>query len=403
MKRASSVVALRAREARLKQKVRAHLRKLGLAKQADGLLGPSDLSKDAYRTVHAHQRSQKLENNRKWLTANASRLLPNFASGTEVRVDAVRPRLEIADGSSLQGDIFRFATLYWRVPTSEGYGRRLRFLVWDDNTGKLIGLFALGDAVFNLRARDELIGWDHKRRAEGLVNLMDAYVLGAVPPYNMLLGGKLVASLVRSLDVVTAFKKRYADSVGVISKKKKGARLAAVTTASALGRSSIYNRLKLGDREIFRPIGYTSGWGHFHISDELFDELRRYLKDSGDEYANGFKFGSGPNWRLRVIKRGLRHLGLDPNLIRHGFPRELFLCPIADNAVEFLSGRHKRIRYGTLPSALEVGAMARDRWMVPRSERYSEYRNWRREQFLEQVLGEHNFSVDTECIGRKTG
>jgi hypothetical protein len=56
-----------------------------------------------------------------------------------------------------------------------------------------------------------------------------------------------------------------------------------------------------------------------------------------------------------------------------------------------------------LPSALEVGAMARDRWMVPRSERYPEYRNWRREQFLEQVLNQQNFSVDEKCIGRKTG
>jgi len=37
-----------------------------------------------------------------------------------------------------------------------------------------------------------------RRFAKRLVNVMDAYVLGAVPPYNMLLGGKLVASLVRS-------------------------------------------------------------------------------------------------------------------------------------------------------------------------------------------------------------
>jgi len=50
----------------------------------------------------------------------------------------------------------------------------------DDSNGKLIGLLALGDAVFNLRVRDALIEWDHQRRAEALVNMMDA-CFGALP------------------------------------------------------------------------------------------------------------------------------------------------------------------------------------------------------------------------------
>ena len=82
---------------------------------------------------------------------------------------------------------------------------------------------------------------------------MDAYVLGAVPPYNTLLGGKLIASLARTSDVVEAFDAKYRDSVGIISNKQKKARLAAITTSSALGRSSIYNRLKLGGHLIFEP------------------------------------------------------------------------------------------------------------------------------------------------------
>src|SRR5262249_41111946 len=69
-------------------------------------------------------------------------------------------------------------------------GRRLRYLVWDANNDKLIGIMALGDPVFNLKVRDELIGWDIKDRGKRLVNVLDAYVLGAVPPYNMLLGGQ---------------------------------------------------------------------------------------------------------------------------------------------------------------------------------------------------------------------
>lgn len=106
---------------------------------------------------------------------------------------------------------------------------------------------------------------DPGSQKDALVNLMDAYVLGAVPPYNMLLGGKLVASLIRSSEVVSEFESRYLKTVGLISNKPKRAKLVAVTTTSALGRSSIYNRLKLDNRMIFRPIGTTLGWGHFHF------------------------------------------------------------------------------------------------------------------------------------------
>jgi hypothetical protein len=34
---------------------------------------------------------------------------------------------------------------------------------------------------------------------------------------------------------------------------------------------------RLGGIEYFRSIGYTGGWGHFHIPDSLFLDLREYL------------------------------------------------------------------------------------------------------------------------------
>ena len=61
--------------------------------------------------------------------------------------------------------------------------------MWDNHNGKLIGIIAIGDPVFNLSVRDNLIDWDAQARGKRLVNIMDAYVLGALPPYNALLGG----------------------------------------------------------------------------------------------------------------------------------------------------------------------------------------------------------------------
>ena len=40
--------------------------------------------------------------------------------------------------------VFRYASLHWSVPVSQGYGRRTRFLVIDEQNEKLIGIFALG-------------------------------------------------------------------------------------------------------------------------------------------------------------------------------------------------------------------------------------------------------------------
>lgn len=67
--------------------------------------------------------------------------------------------------------------------------------------GCLIGLFALGDPVFNLSARDAWVGWPHGDRCRRLVHVMDAYVVGALPPYSLLIGGKLVAALMGSAEV----------------------------------------------------------------------------------------------------------------------------------------------------------------------------------------------------------
>ena len=381
------VITMPGDEARLKRKVRAHFKRLGFLKAPDGTLIPLKLDKQSYRDMHAHQRDSRLGDNRAWIVEQSTRLIQHFASGAELDVERIRPRIEVVRSGTWQSDLFRFASYYWRIPISEGYGRRLRFLVWDDHHQKLMGLFALGDAVFNLRARDEFIGWDRYRLVDAMVNLMDAYALGAVPPYNMLLGGKLVASLIRSQDFVDTFQAKYHDSVGVISGQSKHAKLVAVTTTSALGRSSLYNRLKINGQPIFSPIGSTSGWGHFHFSDELFDDMREYLRSVGDHYADSHGFGQGPNYRLRLIRKALGLLGLDPDLAKHGLAREVFFCSLASNALQFLRGDHKRVRYDHLPTAAQMGEAAKARWVTPRAERMPEFRAWRSEQFLRELDG----------------
>lgn len=130
-------------------------------------------------------------------------------------------RLRLVRSDTPEADLFRVATLTWSVPVSAGFSRRIRYLVWDEGHDRLAGIIALGDPVYNLSVRDNLIDWTVHDRAQRLVGILDAYVLGAVPPYNFLLGGKAVACLIRSRDVYDDFRRAYGKSVGVISKKAK--------------------------------------------------------------------------------------------------------------------------------------------------------------------------------------
>ena len=58
-------------------------------------------------------------------------------------------------------------------------------------------------------------------------------------------------------EIVDEFRLRYAGTPGIISRKDKNPHLVAVTTTSALGRSSIYNRLTFDRRrDAVRRLGH---------------------------------------------------------------------------------------------------------------------------------------------------
>lgn len=370
---------------RIKRRLRSHLRALGFVRDGQGFLRMPNNSKECVREMHSAQRADRLIKEAAFIKSEWPVLCTRFANGTEVIPDRIAPRLEPIYGDTWQARLFRLASLTWSIPVSQGYGRRMRFLVWDDANDKLIGLIALGDPVFNLRVRDARIGWSAADRAERLVNVLDAFVLGSLPPYSQLLGGKLVACLIRTQTVRDEFSRRYAKCAGTISKRRKRATLALVTTTSAFGRSSVYNRLKLQGVPYFERIGFTSGWGHFHVPDELFQMIRDYLKAERHPYASNNRFGDGPNWRFRAIRHALVLLGENRDLMRHSISREVFACCLASNAIDFLGGDTRTADYTDLLTVDEVTRQAIDRWVVPRAASRPEYRGWRRDD-IERLL-----------------
>jgi hypothetical protein len=335
------------------------------------------VNKDALRAVHAKACEYKIDKAKDGLHRHEDKLLQWIANGDEIDPDSIAPTLvEVLPGST-EELLFRYARLHWSIPVSSGYGRRLRFLIWDEAHDRLIGILGLCDPVFALAARDHWVGWTKEQRRLRLVNVMDAFVLGAVPPYSQLLGGKLVALAAVSNEIRDAFSRRYSHRKTRMSQKVCGP-LAMITTTSALGRSSIYNRVRFRDRLLLHSVGFTSGYGDFPYMNGVYEELMELVSRVCVPTAKRPEWGSGFRNRREVLLKALKLLGLPQNLIYHGIGREIFVAPLAENAQAFLRCETEELQPLDLPFR-ELAEWWKQRWALPRATRDERFRSFRRE------------------------
>ena len=336
---------------------------------------PGTLSKDKIRALHRTAVQHRIDRSRSGLFRKERHLLQHIASGHEIVPSRILPRLIEVLPNSAEELLFRYASLHWSIPVSSGYGRRLRFIVVDEHNGKLMGVMGLGDPVYSLAPRDEWVGWTPNDRRQRLRNVMDAFVLGAVPPYSFLLCGKLIAMLVASNTVRSVFENKYNGTRSVIQQRVHDGRLALITTASALGRSSVYNRLRFADRLLFQSVGFTKGSGDFHFANGLYQTLVAFAKQHCTPTAKQTLWGKGFRNRREVVKKCLPLLGLSSDWIYHGIKREVFVVPLARNSKDFLCGKDDEPQWYDQPEA-DIFDFFRDRWMLPRSARDTRFTHW---------------------------
>lgn len=347
---------------------------------------PSYPDKESIRQMYIAERRRFVGERGDLLQRLERRALPFFATGEEVSPGVIRPRIELVE-SPLQVDIFRYACLLWSIPVSSGYGRRMRFLVFDETNNKLLGVLGLSDPVYCLAVRDSWIGWNDQDKRRRLWHVMDAYVLGAVPPYNYLLGGKLVALLATSNEVREHFVARYEGRASGILGLIRAPHLILLTTTSAMGRSSMLNRLKQDGDPIWKSLGMTMGWGHFHLGNGHFKEMADFMREESPEVFASYKFGGGPSWKLRVIRACLRELDIPSTALQHGVRREVFAAPLSGNWREFLQGRDDDPDFHDR-SSQDLMSFFRQRWLLPRTARDSRYKDVVHQDIRRQVRAE---------------
>lgn len=194
------------------------------------------------------------------------------------------------------------------------------------------------------------------------VAMMDITVCGAVAPYNVLLGGKLVCMLLCSPEVMQHYAKRYGNQVSIIASSMNGKpmvrtpNLVLLCTTSLYGvGSSQYNRVKIpldqvgGDERAsvaYENLGHSHGFGTYHFSREtirLGDTLIARRKNG--RLVNSI-FGEGVNPLMRKIREALEIVGLrSDELLLHGNRRVTYGIRLADNFREVLLGIDTKPRY----------------------------------------------------------
>jgi len=265
---------------------------------------------------------------------------------------------------TLEERLFRIARGYWSMPYSKGYGRRLRFLVVDEHHQALMGIIGLQSPSADLACRDQYLGIAREKKLSVVNNTLDAYTLGATPAYAPLLAGKLVAGFLCSPRIRQEYWSIYGGRQTTQLKRRVPQPLLAITTASAFGRSSIYNRLKFDGHLLAKPLGYTQGYGTLHL-EEVYPRMVTWLQGVGKYVPAGF--GNGPKVRWQNIMNTLVSLRLPMKFLEHGICREVFLFELVDNLLGVCRNAET-----PAPIAFDDAAWGnfwRERWCLPRAHR----------------------------------
>ena len=158
------------------------------------IIPPERYNKEVIKNSMSFKREEIILKNRSWIDKNMEFARSNLASGIDVLNSNIDPIIEVCE-TKKQHRLFRMLRYYWSSPYSEYVGRRITLIIRDRALPNkpVIGIAALGSPIIHIPERDEWIGWDTETRTRNLIYTLDAYIIGALPPYNYLLGGKLIS------------------------------------------------------------------------------------------------------------------------------------------------------------------------------------------------------------------
>jgi Domain of unknown function (DUF4338) len=226
-----------------------------------------------------------------------------------------------------------------------------------------------------------------KAKADRLgIAVADLTVCGAIQPYNGILGGKLVAMLAASPEVVSEYGRRYGSAESQIASSMAGRPIVREPNLVLLGTTSLYgvgssqyNRISIPCDRLngsptesirYQELGHSRAFGTSQYSDETVNALTDLVQQADDGRRVNSIFGEGISPRFRKVRQGLDLLNFPSEvLLRHHRPRVVYAVGLVRNVGDYLLGIE------TAPSYLvplndggtaQVAAWWRERWLRKR-------------------------------------
>lgn len=186
-------------------------------------------------------------------------------------------------------------------------------------------------------------------------SMMELNVCGAIPPYNEILGGKLVALLATSPQVIQDYRERYSDKRSEIASRLKGVDVCRPADLVYVGTTSLYyvgssqyNRLKIpgsifgSEYDVkWKELGKTVGFGTLHISKATTMCLTEATSDGFSRINHVFGEGASP--KMRLMTMAIRELletdeSDTKEFSKHAMSRIVYGAELASNTMDYLLG-----------------------------------------------------------------
>jgi hypothetical protein len=371
-------------EEELRNEIIGYLKRQGF--EINPHLGLVNYDKNSIREIHKLKRLEQLRFHKKVLAKFMDKCKYLSISGKDLDPSQIDLKLIEVKSHTIYSKIFFWWNLvWWSLPYDQPVGRRMNFLLWDKYHDSPFGLFCLQSPTLKSGVRDRFLGLEDAMSEYWINQSLYGQRIGALPPYNELIGGKMVALSLVSNEVRELYSRKYENRETILRKRQLPNRLLFVSTTGAYGKSSVYERLNYRGISVAKFIGYTSGSGTFHLSEDLYKECIQYLEQRGINAKRGY--GTGSSRKLRLIEMSFRYLKLN-NFHYHNIKRSYYLFNNVENLRDVIHKHQEPIWYDRAFSDLMKYWL--QRWCLPRSYRINTWREFDADLFFDKIEEEIN-------------
>ncbi len=337
-----------------------------------------DNKKNTLKKIHQQKRKEKIRSHSKFLIKNLKKVQKYSISGEELEPEKIDLELIEIKSRSLYSNLFFWWNLmWWSLPYDQPVGRQMRFFLWDNYHDCPFGLFYLQSPPLRSAVRDNYLEINNQNVDYWINQSLYGQRIGAIPPFNELLGGKMVTLSLTSNEVRDSYEKKYQNKETLLEHRELPSKLLFVTTTSAYGKSSVYERISYNNEPVSYFLGFTSGAGTFHISEELYQKCLNYLEQKDINVKRGY--GTGPSRKMKLISKAFAHLGI-PQYTYHNIKRGYYLFSNVENLKDIIHNNSQPVWYDRpFPDLFDFW---KERWCIPRSKRIDAWKNFDTDSFF---------------------